>query len=157
MHLFDTTFVSYDEFDDNLVENSMGLRRIFLNESRAGLKFYEIYGGFEFECTVLELIVYLSIQIEDQIMTNDAFGERYSDWFWQMLDSLGLKNMDNFAYDEAKACQILENFIEKRYKKNGKGGLFTTKNPKIDMRNMDIWSQCMSFLTKLVKSDGEIW
>lgn len=157
MHLFDTTFVSFDEFDDNLVENSMNLRGIFLENSCAGLKFYEIYGGFEYECTVLELIVYLSIKIEDEIMTNDMFGERYSVWFWQMLDSLGVKNMTNSAYDEDKVIQIMENFIEKRYKKNGKGGLFTTKNSKIDMKSMDIWSQCMSFLTKFVKSDGEIW
>lgn len=157
MHLHDTTFVSYDEFDDNLVENGMNLRREFLENSRAGLKFYEIYGGFEFECTILELLVYISVKIEDEIMTNDAFGERYSEWFWLMIDNLGLKSAKNSYYSEEKVCQILENFIEKRYRRNGKGGLFVINSSKIDVKELDIWSQAMSFLTKLVKSDGEIY
>lgn len=157
MHLHDTTFVSFDEFDDNLVENSMDLRDEFLKSSRTGLKYYEIYGGFEFECTILELLVYLSVKIEDEIMTNDDFGERYSVWFWTMIDNLGLKFAKNSYYDEEKVCQILENFIEKRYKRNGKGGLFVINSSKIDAKELDIWSQAMSFLTKFVKSDGEIY
>lgn len=157
MRLFETEFVSYDEFDDNLVENSLGMRDEFYKFSETGRKMALIYGEIDFNCTVLELMVYLSIKIEDTIMSNNDFGDRTGLWFWSMIDSLGLKNFDNFGYDEEKIDHILTNFIEKKYQKSGKGGLFTVKNPSKNERIENIWSQAMNFLVEFACENGEIF
>lgn len=143
--LFYKTFISYDELDDNLIYNSMELRE----------KYSKSY-IFDFDCTVLELMVYLSIEIEDSIMANNEYGDRTGLWFWSMMSSLGLNFYDNFNYNSVEIDRILENFIEKRYEKSGKGGLFAVKNPSKNARNENIWSQAMNFVSEFAQEDGEI-
>lgn len=157
MELFDIPFVSKMDMDNNMVENSKNLRENFLYENFAGAKLYNIYGGMDFECNILELLTYISLEIENTIMSNNQFGDRTSTWFWLMLDNLGLKKYDNLHFDQGKVDEILEKFVNKEYKKSGKGGLFYLNDHNFDARDLDIWRQAMIFLAKFAVKNGEIW
>ena len=142
--LYATPFISYDEFDDNLKVNALSLRDRY---------------GFEsgYETNVLEIMVYLATTIEDTIMTNDEYGDRTGLWFWFMMESLDLIQYDNSRYDELDVDQKLDIFIERRYQKDGYGGLFTVENRNYDARKTNIWQQAMHFVTEFAKNNGELF
>ena len=101
------------------------------------------------------MMVGLAIRIEDTIMADADFGDRSSMWFWIMIKSLGLYDMTNdvlynsdTAYDEIK--DIIHKFLEREYKPNGEGGLFTVYNTTKDLRNMEIWYQMCMFFNNLL-------
>lgn len=150
MALHDTEFISELEMDDNLLDNCYSMRERFCDEERVIVE-------LERPISILEIMVYISVEIEDTIMTNEEFGDRTGLWFWGMIDSLGLIKYKNLVYYEPEVNDILENFIRHNYKKNGKGGLFTVKNrSNYDARNENIWSQAMLFLSDFAKKSGEI-
>lgn len=156
MTLYCTEFVSYDEFDDNLKENSRGMREEFYRFSRTANKLVDIYGVIEFETNVLEIMVYLATRIENTIMANSEYGDRTGLWFWYMMESLDIIQYDNKCFDEPEVEQKLDNFIERRYEKNGFGGLFTVDNSRFDARKTNIWQQAMDFVTDFAKANGEL-
>lgn len=100
-------------------------------------------------CSVLEMMIALSRRIEDQIMSNTKYGDRISQWFWYMIDSLGLNHMTDLEFDETESRIIIEKFLHRNYGYNGKGGLFIIKNPPRDLRSADIWAQACWFLNEV--------
>ena len=79
-------------------------------------------------------------------MSNDVFGDRTGYWFWLMIDNLGLGNMVNSQFDSTKVDNIIDNFLNRTYEKNGKGGLFTIRNCDTDLRKVEIWYQLCWYL-----------
>ena len=155
--LYFTEFVSYDEFDDNLKENALSLRDEFYDFSKTTIKLIDIYGEIDAPTNVLEVMIYIACRIENTIMSNADFGDRTGLWFWYMMESLDIIQYDNDNFDEPNVVQKLENFIERRYEKNGYGGLFTLEDSKIDARKTNIWQQAMSFVTDFAKNNGELF
>ena len=97
------------------------------------------------DCSILEMMVALAVRCEEDIMSDSRYGNRTDIWFWSMVSSLGLMNETNDFYDDGRVNGILEDFLELRYDKTGRGGLFTV--PGIgDLRNKDIWYQMNQFL-----------
>ena len=154
--LFDTEFISYDIFDDNLLENSISMRTTYYDFSKTAVKLIDIYGEIDRPPTVLEIMVYLAERIENSIMYNSDFGSRTELWFWLMMESLDIKKYKNSRYNESEVERKLNNFIERRYEKNGYGGLFTIYDLKNDARKMNIWQQAMEFLSSYAKKNGEL-
>lgn len=107
-----------------------------------------------YSCSILEMMVALALRCEEQIMVDISIGDRTSLWFKEMVKSLGLFRMTDDSFDAEKVNDILDRFIERRYDKNGKGGLFTTVDPYVDMRSMEIWYQMMKYLNEYL--EGEI-
>ena len=102
-----------------------------------------------YPCSVLEMMVALANRIETQIMTNTEAGDRTFTWFFEMLSSLGLSQMQDPYFDEQKAAKICERFLNREYDQNGKGGLFTIYHRDTDMRTVEIWYQAMWYLSEL--------
>ena len=100
-------------------------------------------------CSILEMMIALAIRCEEQIMDNPKYGDRTGQWFWGMIISLGLGNMDNRNFDIKYVNDILENFIHHRYDPTGKGGLFTIRDTRYDMRRMEIWRQLCLYLDNI--------
>lgn len=100
-------------------------------------------------CSILEMMIALAIRCEEQIMDNPKYGDRTGQWFWGMIISLGLGNMDNRNFDIKYVNDILENFIHHRYDPTGKGGLFTVRDTRYDMRRMEIWRQLCLYLDNI--------
>lgn len=154
--LYSTPFISYDEFDDNLVENARGMREEFYRFSKLACKLIDIYGEIDFDTCILEIMVYLATRIEDTIMSNSDYGDRTGVWFWYMMESLDIVRYDNLRFDEPEIDQRLDNFVERRYEKNGFGGLFTVEKRGFDARRTNIWQQAMDFVTDFAKANGEL-
>ena len=93
------------------------------------------------------MMVALSIDMEG-IMNDTNLGNRTAQWFWGMIGSLGLGQMDDDGFDMTSAHEALYIFMNRLYRPNGEGGLFTLRKPYIDLRNVEIWMQAMWFLNE---------
>lgn len=100
--------------------------------------------------SMLELMVELSVRIEETIMQDSIFGDRKAIWFWDMMESLGLDDYPDYDYDEQAVIDILDCFMRHEYEPNGKGGLFTLNHPYDDMRNVTIWCQANWYLDEKI-------
>jgi hypothetical protein len=100
-------------------------------------------------CSMLEMMVALAIHCEESIMVDPQKGDRTSQWFWEMIRSLGLNHMTDARYDEELVRDVLARFFNRDYAPNGKGGLFTVRHGQIDMRRLHIWDQLLAYLNTI--------
>ena len=97
-------------------------------------------------CSMLEMMVALSLRCEEDIMENDMVGNRTGQWFWEMIVSLGLGGQNDQRFDSDYVEKVVERFANRDYKPDGEGGLFTIPNCKYDLRNLEIWMQMNQYL-----------
>lgn len=97
-------------------------------------------------CSVLEMMVALALRCEEHIMEDDEIGDRTGQWFWNMVVSLGLGSMTDTRFDPEYVDDVIERFMDRKYERNGKGGLFTVENTRRDMRSIEIWYQMCMYL-----------
>ena len=100
-------------------------------------------------CSVLEMMIALAIRLEEHIMHDPDIGDRTAVWFWEMIDSLGLSEMDDSEYDPIYVRSVIQRFLDRNYRPDGKGGLFTIENCKHDLRKVEIWYQACWYLDTL--------
>lgn len=100
-------------------------------------------------CSVLEMLVALSIRCEENIMDNPLIGNRTAQWFWDMINNLGLGGMTDARYDRDEVVYIVERFLNRDYEPDGTGGLFTIRHCKTDLRNVEIWYQLNWYLDSI--------
>lgn len=100
------------------------------------------------ECSVLEMMVALAIRIEHDITQDDSYGDRTGHWFWSMIKSLALMDQYDDNFNGLLVRGSVHRMLEREYASNGKGGLFTVKNPREDLRNVEIWYQMMWYLNE---------
>lgn len=99
-------------------------------------------------CSVLEMMVALSIRCEEHIMYDPDIGDRTYLWFWSMIESLGLSHMSDPIFDESTVRNVIDRFLNRKYERDGTGGLFTVEDSKEDLRRMEIWYQMCGYLNK---------
>lgn len=100
-------------------------------------------------CSVLEMIIALAIRCEETIMDDPRYGNRTSQWFWNMLRNLDISDMSDDIFDEKYVLDKIDDFLFRRYEPNGKGGLFYIRNCAYDLRDEDIWTQLCWYLDKI--------
>lgn len=147
--LHDIDFEYILTMDENRAQDGIDLRHRFGYEcgySDAMLR--ECLDLDSESCSVLEMMVCLALACEEHIMDDPEYGDRLGQWFWTMIESLGLKDMTNDKFDLDYVDMVIYSFLDRDYESNGKGGLFTLKRPKRDLRNVDIWYQMMMWLTE---------
>ena len=96
-------------------------------------------------CSVLEMLIGVAFRLEFDLLGGE-YERPASDWFWILLDNLGLMGFNNRILkqnDEAKleAGKIVLNLLDRRYKFDGSGGLFPLKVAQKDQRTVEIWYQ----------------
>lgn len=132
--------------DGNRAEDGIDLRRRFAYE-------YEIMDDADEyltePCSVLEMILALSIRCEENIMDDPNFGDRTSQWFWGMISNLGLGSMTDDNFNKKFVNDILECFLDRNYEPDGKGGLFRIRNCLYDLRTVEIWVQLCWYLDSI--------
>lgn len=104
----------------------------------------------DYDPTMLEVMVALAIRCEENIMRDNDIGDRSYEWFYSMLCSSGLDVCTNEHFDEELVCTIVDNILERKYARNGKGGLFTLSNPPKDLRKVEIWYQLLWYLDEVI-------
>lgn len=139
------------DMDGNREADGMNLRYRFGYET--GCEDYIIASYLDDrQCSVLEMMVALAIRCEEQIMTDPEIGNRTSVWFRGMLDNLGLLDMTNDRFDSLRVDKAICRFLDREYRPNGQGGLFTVKDRNCDMRSIEIWYQMCRYLDELLIS-----
>lgn len=137
MHLHNTEFIYSIPRDENRAEGGVDLRRRFSDHNVSG------------PCSVLEMMLALAIDCEETIMENAAYGDRTGQWFWGMINNLGLGTMNDTNYDREYVTNILDRFLHRRYERDGRGGLFTVRNCDRDLRDVEIWYQLCWYLDSI--------
>lgn len=101
-------------------------------------------------CTVLEMMVALSIRCEETIMDNPDIGDRTGQWFWSMINTLGLSDMVDTRFNEDIVRQKVDIFLRREYEPDGTGGLFRIRHCRRDLRRAEIWYQLCWYLDQFV-------
>ena len=142
--LFEYEFVWIIPNDENRAEDGAYLRVEFAD--RCGEEFDPSY--IDWPCSVLEMMVALSIKAENAILYDSEKGDQTSRWFWEMIENLGLSGYDDVCWMRnpknvsLEVDYIIDRFLNRKYTKTGKGGLFPLgKRAKEDQRKLEIWWQ----------------
>lgn len=101
-------------------------------------------------CSVLEMLIALAVRCEEQIMDNPDIGDRTSKWFWDMIVNLGLGSMTDSNFSRVYTDDVIFRFLNRKYRPNGDGGLFTIENCKYDLRTVEIWYQLCWYLNSIL-------
>lgn len=150
-------FYSKLALDDNRAADGIDLRRIFIEEyyisdevnpdAKEGL-----LDSISGPCTVLEMLVALATRVESFMMDLNK-GDHTWMWFKHFIFNLGLDRFDdqNFYKNKSKydLDGIIETFLDRKYAKNGVGGLFPLKGDvETDQTKVEIWYQMLSWVNQ---------
>lgn len=133
--------------DANRAEDGLDLRYRF------SLEYSKVENADEYikgPCSILEMMIALSIRCEENIMDDPSMGNRTRQWFWEMVSNLGLGSMSDDRFDRKFVENTLETFLNREYEPNGKGGLFIIRNCEFDLRTVEIWHQLCWYLDDIV-------
>ena len=140
--------------DDDRAMDGEKLREEFVSETRCA-----VYEALNRPCTVLEMLIGVSRRIED-IMYNCERGDRTDRWFWEIMGNIGLDKYTDSRYAEVYGREridiLIENWLDRKYKRNGEGGLFPLKRTKKDQRKVELWYQMSAYLIENYYMDGMI-
>ena len=136
--------------DENRANDGIDLRYRFARLKHHDDPYDLILDILDRPCSVLEMMVALAIRCEESIMTDTHYGDRTGQWFWVMITSLGLGAMRDDIYDEEYVENCLIRFLNHDYEPNGKGGLFTIRGIKEDLRKVEIWYQLCWYLDTII-------
>lgn len=138
--LFKREYIWVISMDENRAGDGIWLRRQFSLEKNYTEK--PLSGE---PCNVLEMLVALSIRIEDDVMYDWEMGDRTGDWFWIMVRNMGL--LRSVLWDKC-----IEKFMHRTYKNGGLGCPFYMKNMDEKefekFKNEEIWNQFLDYLSE---------
>lgn len=131
------------QYDDDRAKDGKNLRKTYL-------ELMETYDetGLDY-ISVLEVLIALAISCEDNIMSSKEYGDRTSEWFWMMLNNLGLLKYSDAEWtvkSENEIANIVDIWLSRCYKFDGKGGAFPLKKCHTDQKKVDLWSQLHAYL-----------
>lgn len=154
MHLHNVEFKYSIVKDQNRAEDGISLRWRFICD-RDSIKPWESDPEYVLDllngpCSILEMMIALSLRCETDIMDDPTIGNRTSQWFRVMLVNLGLGGMTDVRYDQFYVHDILDKFLHREYEPDGTGGLFTIKHCIDDLREVEIWVQLLWYLDSLL-------
>lgn len=135
--LHDIEFRYSIERDGNRAEDGLSLRYRFSCE-RTDVADAELY--LEGPCSVLEMMVALSIRCEE-VMDDPCYGDRTSQWFWNMVKNLGLGCMTDARFDIDIVDDAIARMLNREYEPDGTGGLFRVRHQTRDLRDVELWHQ----------------
>lgn len=131
-YLFNTKFRWTIETDSNRVFDGIQLRYLYNHR----------FGHMDKSpASVLEVLIALAKRCEDDIMQDPDFGNCTYLWFWTMIGNLGLLDQTDNNFNEKTVSDIIQKFMDRRYKRDGKGSIFHTSDPHKDFRKADLWYQ----------------
>lgn len=148
--LYITEFYAIIHRDGNRLEDGLDLREDYLDAMRGNIT--ETVYMFPPFCSMLEMLVAFARRIEEDIMWDPDYGDRTDEWFWLMLDSLGLSDMTDDVFDEKIVENILNDFLERRNDVT----LFPNTNPKkVSQRGkklsqVELWYQMNYYFGEII-------
>lgn len=132
-------FTWFVDNDENRAEDGLNLRDA-----------YGYYTGLEnYECTVLEMMVGLSIRVGEEILW-DGETDYVQIVFWEMISNLHFEKQTNDNIDYDFVNERIDIFLSRNYGENGDGALFKaipfySHFPK-KFQKLEIWYQMQGWL-----------
>lgn len=148
-HLHNVQFEYILDMDENRLMDGIDMRYRFGRENGYHDSMIATLLGNR-PCSILEMMVALAVRCEEHIMEDPDLGDRTGEWFWGMVKSLGLESMDDRVYNSDFVDLTLEQFLNRTYARDGRGGLFTVKGCREDMRDIEIWYQLNMYLNTII-------
>lgn len=148
-YLYNTEFTYSISHDGNRAEDGVELRYRFGYEQEYPRGMITSFLDNK-RCSVLEMMVALSVRCEEHIMFDPDKGDRTGTWFWGMVKNIGLLPMDDINFDEPFVDYLIYRFLKRKYGPTGEGGLFTVENPRKDLRQVEIWYQMCWYLDNFI-------
>lgn len=139
-HLLSWEFVMLVPNDDNRCSDGIALRHEF---RRCDREISPPTHWLNMGCSVLEMMIGIARHLQFEMN-----GEVY-EWFWLLIDNLGLTRHDDRRYNEMTVDQIIERMVWRQYSYDGKGGLFPLKRPHNDQRKVELWFQMESYMLEM--------
>lgn len=137
--LQNTEFIWLLSGDDNRAEDGLELRRDFILEADAP---DDPEWRRHPPCSVLEMLIAFAKRAEFQT------GDKASQWFWEFIDNLGLKEFnDGYGVTQEEIWEILDPFLWRTYDARGRGGMFPIDHTNGDQREVEIWYQFCHYLS----------
>jgi hypothetical protein len=146
VHLHQTIFRWSIPKDKNRAEDGLSLRRRFALDQGLDGQERDIVGP----CSVLEMMISLAFKCEEEFMDDPLYGNRTSQWFWNMIVSLGLGSMTDRNFEYQYVVNAIQRFLDRDYEPNGKGGLFTIRHCDRDLRDVEIWHQLCWYVDSII-------
>ena len=111
-YLHNRNFVYSIELDGNRAEDGIDLRYRFAYECGYDDSMINNCLGDE-PCSVLEMMIALAIHCEEHIMDDPDIGDRTAQWFWNMVENLGLSSMSDLCFNERRTDDIVDRIINR--------------------------------------------
>ena len=146
--LHEREFIYIINMDGNRFEDGIELRYKFAYERGHDYRMIATYLDDK-PCSILEMMVALARRFEENIVGDYTVGDRTSQWFWTMIDSLGLGRMDDTRLQKKLCDDIIDTFLNRNYAPTGEGGLFTVHASRRDMRTVEIWYQACAYFNEI--------
>lgn len=141
-YLYFHDFVSAYANDDNRIQDGIEMRFRFTESfTQTNYTYHDVYKYLTHNCNILEVMIALAQRCEDHIMGDPDAGDQSGVWFWGMITNMHLEGMTDDNFDISLVERRVTGMLNHNYKKNGDGGLFSVRNPNIDMRTAEIWYQ----------------
>lgn len=116
-------FIWLHPMDENRDIDAFDLRKEFFFDNG-----YDVSDVFTGPRSCLEVLVAFSRRIEIEIM-GEPGNDHIERWFWIMISNLGLDEFDDDHYNHGLVEHILDVWLTRKYKSNGKNGIFPLKKP----------------------------
>lgn len=149
-HLNRVEFVYCMPLDGNRAADGVDIRYRYEDECGEAADPVMVAFFGEYSCSVMEMMVALALRCEENIMSNQEFGDRTGLWFWSMISSLGLANMADRTFDECYVNEVLSKWMNRDHAPTGEGSLFAIPNSDYDLRTIEIWGQLNWYLKTVV-------
>lgn len=102
-----------------------------------------------FAPSCLEVLAALASRMED-IMSDGEIGDRTKEWFFEMINNLGLSSFFDCNFFEEYVDDILDRWLDRDYSYYGQGNIFVVRHPAADLRQTEIWYQAMWYLDEIL-------
>lgn len=148
-YLFRVPFVLDKSYvlDEDRVQNGLSMRENYAFRTFKTQASYDRFlDSFGRGISVLEFLVSLSDKMSETIYFDSHRGE----FFWQIIDNLGLDCMNDEEFDQKIVENVLKILFERRYNRDGSGGgMFYIPNSKFDLTKMDFMHQANVWLSHI--------
>ena len=154
-YLFRKPFNYIMDRDANRYEDGVNMRYLFGSYKELDQEMIASYLD-DAECSMLEMMAGLCMKCENIMSDPDTYGDQTGKWFWDMIRSIGFDSLDDDAFDEEEADEMVDICLYREYEPSGEGGFFTVKNAPKDLRDVEIWTQMSWYLNSICKERGII-
>lgn len=102
---------------------------------------------FERPCSVMEMLVGLSIRVDNEFI-GDPAEEHPEIFFMEMIKNLKLDRFIGDRYQKEDVIRIVKRWLDRNFDRDGRGSPFPVYKDHRDQRKLEIWDQMNSYINE---------